>query len=53
MFKKTAKQLLLKLVQKRIFVVSYWEMAGRKGVSFVPHSISEWQNALGQDCHQA
>ena len=28
-------------------------MDGGKGVSFVPCSISERRNALGQDCHQA
>ena len=33
-------------------IVSYWEKDGGKGVLFVPCPISEWWNALGQDCHQ-
>ena len=40
-------------IGKNFYVVSYWETDGGKGVSFVPCSISERQNALGQDCHQA
>ena len=54
MFKKHCQTVASQTnIGKNFYVVSYWKTDGGKGVSFVPCPISERQNALGQDCHQA